>query len=56
MFDFYAACRLNLFVEYDKLFVSSLTRQRDVCSSYLHKKRPFIASFFFLSNKNELTF
>lgn len=56
MFDFYAACQLNLFVEYEKLFVSSLTLQRDMARARLiSTKRPFIASFFFLSNKNELT-
>lgn len=59
MFDYYAACRLNLFVEYEKLFVSLLTLQRDMACARListHKKKPFIASFFFLSNENKLTF
>lgn len=61
MFDFYAACRLNLFVESKKLFVSLLTLQRDTACARListtTKKKPFIASlFFFLSSKNESTF
>lgn len=46
MFDFHAACRLNLFVESKKLFVSSLTLQRDMaCARLISTKKAFYRLF-----------